>query len=157
MTMTLWRMEKIWIQGIILRCICKNFSTKSVLEGKTVHLEETKIQYKSFVEKYMLFNRSIAARLLYWSGIHSIHYDGVAPLNTNIPFLSKKLEYDFPEAEFNAAIKSVTREELTPSNHLATDGLAFYDALPSENARVTMQNKEFFVMKHEITLEEGDV
>ncbi|HJH91379.1 MAG TPA: hypothetical protein OIM05_00065 [Oscillospiraceae bacterium] len=122
-----------------------------------LNLEETKIQYKSFVEKYMLFNRSIAARLLYWSGIHSIHYDGVAPLNTNIPFLSKKLEYDFPEAEFNAAIKSVTREELTPSNHLATDGLAFYDALPSENARVTMQNKEFFVMKHEITLEEGDV
>ena len=54
-------------------------------------------------------------------------------------------------------LNSITREELTPSNHLATDGLAFYDALPSENARVTMQNKEFFVMKHEITLEEGDV
>jgi hypothetical protein len=48
MTITLWRMEKIWIQGIILRCICKNFSTKSVLERKTVHLEETKIQAGAF-------------------------------------------------------------------------------------------------------------
>jgi hypothetical protein len=41
-------MEKIWIQGIILRCICKNFSTKSVLERKTVHLDETKIQAGAF-------------------------------------------------------------------------------------------------------------
>ena len=48
MTMTLWRMEKIWIQGIILGCICKNFSTKSVLERKTVYLEETKIQAGAF-------------------------------------------------------------------------------------------------------------
>jgi hypothetical protein len=48
MTITLWRMEKIWIQGIILGCICKNFSTKSVLERKTVHLEETKIQAGAF-------------------------------------------------------------------------------------------------------------
>ena len=48
MTMTLWRMEKIWIQGIILGCICKTFSTKSVLERKTVHLDETKIQAEAF-------------------------------------------------------------------------------------------------------------
>ena len=48
MTMTLWRMEKIWIQGIILGCICKNFSTKSVLERKTVYLGETKIQAEAF-------------------------------------------------------------------------------------------------------------
>ena len=48
MTIALWRMEKIWIQGIILRCICKIFSTKSVLERKTVHLEETKIQAGAF-------------------------------------------------------------------------------------------------------------
>ena len=48
MTMTLWRMEKIWIQGIIFGCIRKNFSTKSVLERKTVHLDETKIQAEAF-------------------------------------------------------------------------------------------------------------
>ena len=48
MTMTLWRMEKIWIQGIILGCICKTFSAKSVLEKKTVHLDETKIQAEAF-------------------------------------------------------------------------------------------------------------
>ena len=48
MTIALWRMEKIWIQGIILGCICKNFSTKSVLERKTVHLGETKIQAEAF-------------------------------------------------------------------------------------------------------------
>ena len=48
MTMALWRMEKIWIQGIILGCICKIFSAKSVLERKTVHLEETKIQAGAF-------------------------------------------------------------------------------------------------------------
>jgi hypothetical protein len=48
MTIALWRMEKIWIQGIILGCICKNFSTKSVLDRKTVHLEETKIQAGAF-------------------------------------------------------------------------------------------------------------
>ena len=48
MTMTLWRMEKIWIQGIILGCICKTFSAKSVLERKTVHLDETKIQAGAF-------------------------------------------------------------------------------------------------------------
>ena len=48
MTIALWRMEKIWIQGIIPGCICKNFSTKSVLERKTVHLEETKIQAGAF-------------------------------------------------------------------------------------------------------------
>jgi len=41
-------MEKIWIQGIILGCICKNFSTKSVLERKTAHLDETKIQAGAF-------------------------------------------------------------------------------------------------------------
>jgi len=41
-------MEKIWIQGIILGCICKTFSTKSVLEKKTVHLDETKIQAEAF-------------------------------------------------------------------------------------------------------------
>ena len=41
-------MEKIWIQGIILECICKNFSTKSVLERKTVYLDETKIQAGAF-------------------------------------------------------------------------------------------------------------
>ena len=48
MTITLWRMEKNWIQGIILGCICKTFSAKSVLERKTVHLEETKIQAGAF-------------------------------------------------------------------------------------------------------------
>ena len=48
MTMALWRMEKIWIQGIILGCICKTFSAKSVLERKTVHLDETKIQAEAF-------------------------------------------------------------------------------------------------------------
>ncbi|WP_417065050.1 hypothetical protein [Gemmiger sp.] len=48
MTITLWRMEKIWIQEIILGCICKIFSTKSVLEKKTVHLDETKIQAGAF-------------------------------------------------------------------------------------------------------------
>ena len=48
MTIVLWRMEKIWIQEIILGCICKIFSTKSVLERKTVHLEETKIQAGAF-------------------------------------------------------------------------------------------------------------
>ena len=48
MTIALWRMEKIWIQGIILRCICKNFSTKNVLERKTVYFEETKIQAGAF-------------------------------------------------------------------------------------------------------------
>ena len=48
MTMALWRMEKIWIQGIIFGCICKNFSTKSVLERKTVHLDETKSQAEAF-------------------------------------------------------------------------------------------------------------
>jgi hypothetical protein len=41
-------MEKIWIQGIILGCICKTFSAKSVLERKTVHLDETKIQAGAF-------------------------------------------------------------------------------------------------------------
>jgi hypothetical protein len=41
-------MEKIWIQGIILGCICKTFSAKSVLEKKTVHLDETKIQAGAF-------------------------------------------------------------------------------------------------------------
>ena len=41
-------MEKIWIQEIILGCICKIFSTKSVLERKTVHLDETKIQAGAF-------------------------------------------------------------------------------------------------------------
>ena len=48
MTMDLWRMEKIWIQGIILGCICKTFLAKSVLERKTIHLDETKIQAGAF-------------------------------------------------------------------------------------------------------------
>ena len=48
MTIALWRMEKIWIQEIILGCICKIFSAKSVLERKTVHLDETKIQAGAF-------------------------------------------------------------------------------------------------------------
>ena len=48
MTIALWGMEKIWIQEIILGCICKNFSAKSVLERKTVYLEETKIQAGAF-------------------------------------------------------------------------------------------------------------
>ena len=51
----------------------------------------------------------------------------------------------------------MTNDKLTPSNPLATGGLAFYDALPSQHASVVMNEKEFFVMKHEITLEEGDV
>jgi hypothetical protein len=46
--MALWRMEKIWIQGIILGCICKTFLAKSVLERKTIHLDETKIQAGAF-------------------------------------------------------------------------------------------------------------
>jgi hypothetical protein len=41
-------MEKTWIQGIIFGCICKTFSAKSVLERKTVHLDETKIQAGAF-------------------------------------------------------------------------------------------------------------
>ena len=48
MAIALWRMEKIWIQEIILGCICKIFSAKSVLERKTVHLDETKIQAGAF-------------------------------------------------------------------------------------------------------------
>ena len=135
----------------------KNASYIGTAYKENLDFEEMKTQYKNFIEKYKFFDQRISAQLLYWSGIHSIPYGGVAPLNTTTPFLSKKLEYDFPEIEFNAAIENMTNDKLTPSNPLATGGLAFYDALPSQHASVVMNEKEFFVMKHEITLEEGDV